>query len=361
VISFSHNHPRLDDEQLQADFLANYPSTFFFKDIDVSTLPVSLLEKLRVLKDPEINFYWLLHIINQGSKIQHELLWKNILKRPPEDQLNELVTKLVEQMRWHDLEHLAKNIESFKLLDSVLALQSGISIRNFRDDQYSSLPVKLLTNQVKFNTQCKNTVLLVADHLEAYLRLNTLREQYQADPMPSQNSFCFSEVFYVGNALGCEEGFNGFALCDINFLLPSTDYIIAMTKSGLANVRDRQMTLALSSDIDVLIHELMHFSGFEDEYPVYAEKAKWLCSSNGMKAPNLFVGHNEYAPSGWVPARTCENGHLNAYKPSLKWSKMQYQELPLTEQYRELWRKKVYKDWFNKQQVQATSLQVIIN
>ena len=44
-----------------------------------------------------------------------------------------------------------------------------------------------------------------------------------------------------------------------------------------------------------------------------------------------------------------------------KWSKMQFQELPLSEQYRQLWQKKVQQDWLIKQQKIANNAQTIIN
>jgi hypothetical protein len=67
------------------------------------------------------------------------------------------------------------------------------------------------------------------------------------------------------------------------------------------------------------------------------------------------------APVDWSPAKTCEKGRLKAFKPSSQWSKMQYQELPLTEQYRQLWRKKIVQDWQFKQKIQANKGEVIIN
>ncbi|WP_138483790.1 hypothetical protein [Pseudoalteromonas phenolica] len=361
VINSSVDHPRLADKLSQTDFLERFPQAYYFVDINPFDLPASTLEKLRFIDEPEVNLAWLFHLVREGEFHKTRFLWQALPTNIPETRLNELVDLLVLKQRWEELTTLSKRLKPTERLETVLDVQQGIAPDKLNKAQLDGLSIALLPEQVAFNTECKNNVLLLADRFSAYQQLNALRDKYLQKPEPEQNSFCLSEVYYVGNALICEEGFKGFAICNMMRDLPKSDFLIVMTKSGLANVRGTQMTLTMTSDYDVLVHELMHFSGFEDEYAIYGQKAHWLCNSKGLKAPNLFVGLAENAPQGWVKSVTCQNGKLDAFKPALKWSKMQFQELPLSEQYRQLWQKKVQQDWLIEQQKLANNAQTNIN
>jgi hypothetical protein len=361
VISSSVDHPRLSDKLSQSDFLERFPHAYYFVDINPFYLPATALEKLRLLDEPEVNLAWLFHLVREGEFHKTRFLWQALPTNIPETRINELVDLLILKQRWEELNTLSKQLKPTERLKTVLGVQQGIAPDKLNGTQLDKLSIALLPEKIAFNPECKNNVLLLADRFSAYQHLNALREKYLLQPEPGQNSFCLSEVYYVGNALMCEEGFKGFAICNIAQDLPKSDFLIVMTTNGLANVRGTQMTLTLRSDYDVLVHELMHFSGFEDEYAIYGQKAHWLCNSKGLKAPNLFVGSAENAPQGWVASETCQNGKLDAFKPALKWSKMQFQELPLSEQYRQLWQKKVQQDWLIELQKLANNAQTIIN
>ncbi|WP_157599070.1 hypothetical protein [Pseudoalteromonas phenolica] len=361
VISSSVDHPRLSNEFSQATFLERFPQAYYFVDINPFYLPTSTLEKLRFLDDPEVNLAWLFHLAREDEFHKARFLWQALPANISETRFNELVDLLVLKQRWEELTTLSKHLKATERLETVLGLKLGVLPDKLNEVQLGELSIALLPQQVTFNTECKNNVLLLADRFSAYQHLNALRDKYLLKPEPGQNSFCLSKVYYVGNALKCEEGFKGFATCNMMRDLPESDFIIVMTTNGLANVRGAQMTLTMTSDYDVLVHELMHFSGFEDEYAIYGQKARWLCNSEGIKAPNLFVGLPENAPQGWVKSETCQNGTFDAFKPATKWSKMQFQELPLSEQYRQLWQKKVQQDWLIEQQKLANNVQTIIN
>jgi hypothetical protein len=361
VINSSADHPKLHDKRTQDDFLLSFPQSYYLTDINPASLSLSTIGKLTGLNDPEINFVWLQHLVERGEYNEARLLWSQIPSEIPSEPLNELVDLLVMQQRWQEITRLAEHVNSSDRLDALLAMQSGVNTDKLTKAQLDYFAINTLPDRLNFASECKNSVLLLADHFSAYQHLKRLRAQYIQNPEPEENSFCLSKVFYLGNTLDCKQGFKGFASCNIKTALPETDFHILMTKNGLANVRESQMTLTLKSDINVMVHELMHFSGFEDEYPIYGQKAKWLCNSEGLKAPNLFVGTAEQAPVGWVEAKTCQNGILDAYKPSPKWSKMQFQELPLSEQYRQLWQKKIHQDWLFEEQNVAKSTSSIIN
>ena len=112
-----------------------------------------------------------------------------------------------------------------------------------------------------------------------------------------------------------------------------------MSKEGSANVQGGIMHINSSQSYAVFLHELMHFNGFEDEYPLPEQKQQWLCQQEGLVAPNLFIASNSLPPKGWQKSVACKN--QMAYKPSLHWSIMQYQKVRLSEQYRQLWLKQI--------------------
>ena len=245
MIGSSADHPKLKNLNTQSEFLAQYPQSYYLIEIELSQLPISTLKQLKKLENPQVNFYLLRHLVEEGAFEEALPYWSTVPKKLPIQQLESLIEVLLKLGKWHELTLLSKHIKSFERLDSLLQLQAGEIIENIDKQQIKHLPVRLLPKALNFHQSCKNTVLLLADHLEASIHLQKLRAQYNEQPEPSPNSFCMSEVFYVGSALNCKEGFNGFALCNLNQSLPHSDYQIVMTKRGLANVRDKQMTLSL--------------------------------------------------------------------------------------------------------------------
>jgi hypothetical protein len=100
------------------------------------------------------------------------------------------------------------------------------------------------------------------------------------------------------------------------------------------------MYLDQQDTYDVFIHELAHFSGFVDEYPLTAEMAKQICE--GQNAPNLMFTDTNPNLSKLVAARTCDNHPNQAYKTSKKLTFMEYHDVAyIPEDYLNAWHKRL--------------------
>ncbi|MEM5508279.1 hypothetical protein WNY98_05325 [Pseudoalteromonas sp. AS71] len=256
-----------------------------------------------------------------------------------------LATKLLEQLRWSDLELLAsKNklpagdvLNHLKL--QLKTPQSKVSTAFIHNLGFSSL-----RNISKPNKQCMFNVLTMSDHRSGLYKLTEFINTYNKQPEPRENIFCFSKPVYVAGMLECKSSTSKIAKCDwqlskLNNQLPNNyDFIVMMPKDGTANVTKGTMLINSKAKYSVFLHELMHFNGFEDEYALPKTKQAWLCAKTGFVAPNLFISHGEPPPTDWHKAKSCQQGGI-AYKPSENWSIMQYQQLGLSAQYRQLWLK----------------------
>ena len=183
---------------------------------------------------------------------------------------------------------------------------------------------------------CKYNIALLASDLKGLRQLQQLKMAFEQQPEPQADVYCLSKPIYAAKRLSCTEK-DRFAKCHLaaSSITENFDYTVLMAAKGHANVAGQQMTLAHTSNYNVFIHELMHFSGFEDEYPVAPAKAKWLCAKSGYKAPNLYVG--EHAPYNWARSRTCEHGKLTSFKPQKGYTLLEYQSIKLSDKYRQLW------------------------
>ncbi|MBS3796328.1 MULTISPECIES: hypothetical protein [unclassified Pseudoalteromonas] len=186
---------------------------------------------------------------------------------------------------------------------------------------------------------CRYNLLLLGDSLAAMHKLQQLRGRYLTNPEPKAGLFCLSEPQYLGDALDCQYSADSFGRCDWRPLAhkptklpPGFDFIVMVTGGGLANVQGGIMHLGVSAPYHVFMHELLHFSGFTDEYPAPPAQQS-ACEQSGRVYANLFVG--EQAPPGWAPSAYCGNGR--GYKPSAGQSLMEQSEVGVTPLYRRLW------------------------
>ncbi|WP_152085283.1 hypothetical protein [Pseudoalteromonas sp. A25] len=341
----SHHQPYAHASLEQNALLLQTPQVYYQLEsqIELSALPVHVIKALLALDVNEVKFEWAIRLAQQSRFKASRLYWLKYYNKATAQQRERLKKVFVEQEAFSELERLKNQFTLKEPLYTLLASEHGAlpSMLSHRSLATWNLPI--LSSPQSFSEQCKNSILLVSDHYRGMKKLNALKAQYLKKPEPQAYSYCFTEVFYIGNIMMCKGEQNQFAKCNAEYFiaqyegfLDNIDYLIMMTKSGLANVSNGMMTLTSSSDYQVFLHELMHFSGFEDEYAVAPSKARWLCSIAGQHAPNLVV--SKHSPEqGWYKSNTCKNGALQAFKPSKNWSIMQFQERPLSHKYRQLW------------------------
>ncbi|MBQ4864333.1 hypothetical protein J8L98_21820 [Pseudoalteromonas sp. MMG013] len=346
----SGHYPQLATPYERSNFLTQFPNAFYQLDntLALRELPNKTINALLVLEVPDIGFEWAIRHAKRDDFKSSKLYWQRYLQEVSQSQFVRLIEVFKKANKVNVLTDIAARRVLPVFYQDWLALHHGVSPLSLSSSRLSAHSVITPSTQSYFSNHCVNRVLLLTDHFLGLDELNSLREQYNVAPEPSAMSYCFSEPMYIGNVMECSRNNRAFAQCKFELLRnefpdleSQADKFIVMTQKGRANVRGNIMTLNTDSKYAVFLHELMHFSGFEDEYPVPEAKALWLCATQGQHAPNLYVGASESAPQGWRKSNTCNRGRLQSYKPNNKWSIMEYQSRPLSEQYRMLWQQAI--------------------
>ncbi|RUO25270.1 hypothetical protein CWE09_00590 [Aliidiomarina minuta] len=175
--------------------------------------------------------------------------------------------------------------------------------------------------------------------------------------------FCFT----LGSAgkIECDPT-NGRADCSLAGEYQSEKYQWFITRSGIANARSNQLFMPVDASFSVLVHEMGHWFGLADEYPMSPDLAELFCSGRyRFNAKNIVVTErerisaNEFArleeelpwrehlqqsigqaegeyyrlgstdgsKIGLFRAETCDKTEYQAWKPLQKRTFMQHHEL----------------------------------
>ncbi|WP_240920926.1 hypothetical protein [Pseudoalteromonas sp. Z9A5] len=306
-------------------------------------LPDFKLALLARNKIPFAQYVYSLRLLKNKRSDTAKLFWQASIYSLSESQRQNLARQLFTQSRWDDLKLLAKNglLPKGDTLNH-LNLKLSAPYTNIPESFIHNLGFLALGSELPVNNQCLFNVVTMSDHRSGLYKLSELIKKYNEKPEPDNNVFCFTKPVYVAGAIDCTNTVNKMAQCNWQSsslkkqLSGKFDFIIMMPRYGSANVQNNIMQLNSHVNYNVFLHELMHFSGFEDEYALPNTKQAWLCSKKGFVAPNLFISHGEPAPKGWYKSESCQQGGT-AYKPSKTWSIMEYQQIGLSEQYRALW------------------------
>ena len=189
---------------------------------------------------------------------------------------------------------------------------------------------------VNWPSQCRQRIALFATSLSTLSRASELYTKFQKDTRLNTLPLCLSQpVWLNSDATTCTstaEGANRLS-CDITsldkaVLSSGATHIVLVAEQGKASVENGVMYLDMTDTYSVFVHELAHFSGFADEYPMSVDVAERACSQ--QSAPNLvFDGTLTYRPvqrvthwqtlsagAGVWPSKSCEAIGIAAYKPS---------------------------------------------
>lgn len=292
-------------------------------------------------------FRWGLRLLEKNSPALAKRYWQNTVATQEHSQRLQLAKQLLRLKQWPDMAALAKQslIPNSTELE-IIKLHLGVLPREISSQFAKEYSFLLNAQQAKASLKCRFNVLLMSDHLQGLEVLNTYKTRYQQQPEPSEGSFCLSAPVYLGKKISCNNNPKQRAYCQWRPFFEKTrlaegfDFIVMMPRKGTASVQSGIMHLSSNSHYGVFLHELMHFSGFEDEYPLPIAKQQWLCGLAGRVAPNLFISHGNPPPEGWHLSQAC-NQAGKAYKPAKNFSIMQYQQQPLSAEYRRLWQQQV--------------------
>lgn len=207
--------------------------------------------------------------------------------------------------------------------------------------------------------QCAQKIQMFATSLSSIERASQLYEAFKEDERLRTLPVCLQKPVWLSqDSVKCSSDWQqtGRMGCDIRQLAEPVEstratHIIMIGDAGKANVHNGIMYLDLSDSYSVLVHELAHFAGFVDEYPLPVDTAQQYC--NGVLAPNLVVdGNITYKPlatlNQWLAlnkavdiaeSKSCSTVGVNAYKPSRQITFMEHHDSGvIPAMYLELWK-----------------------
>ena len=144
--------------------------------------------------------------------------------------------------------------------------------------------------------QCAMKLQFVANSLESIKQAVAFKAQFLKDKRLQSLPICINEpVWFDKNTLSCEHfAINDYRLsCDVGalakaFLPGDFTHTVIFAEQGKANVNNGIMYLDLADKYSVFVHELAHFAGFVDEYPVSEGLSERICEP-GQSHPNILV------------------------------------------------------------------------
>lgn len=199
-------------------------------------------------------------------------------------------------------------------------------------------------SQIKWptNKMCKQRIQLFGTSLVTMTRADSIYSEYLKDSRLEGLSLCVNKPIWLEKeTLTCSANFqkSGLLGCNITPLAEvakrfDITHAVIFSAQGKANVRNGVMFLDITDAYSVFVHELAHFAGFVDEYPLSSRAASRLCLADNIEnftPPNLVVdGEITYQPyatvGNWLaksnaslviaPSKTCDAIGAKSYKPS---------------------------------------------
>ena len=219
--------------------------------------------------------------------------------------------------------------------------QALVSVIN----QYRPIGMKAV-KATEWPNHCAQRVSIVATSLTAIERADEYYQSFNSDSRLNALPICMRKpVWLKPNLLTCSEQWQGQHRlgCDLTALSgfvrkSNSTHVAIVADQGKANVFNGAMFLDVGDTYSVFVHELAHWAGFVDEYPLSEGLARLHCRQT--TAPNLvFDGKLTYAPlttiNEWqeadgamviAPSRTCRNVGKHAYKPSSRMTFMEFHD-----------------------------------
>jgi hypothetical protein len=268
---------------------------------------------------------------------------------------------------WRDKQYL-KSEQAFSTLGSQdlhKELQSLTRLYQYHASAFNkNRHVDFMQQLSHLSGDCKQKLLFVTPDIESLKQAEYFRSRFEQDPRLSSLSICIYDVTWFDPVdISCEENWqqSGRLGCQLLSLaeklkhLPFT-HLVMFADKGKANVHNGIMFLDRQDTYDVFIHELAHFSGFIDEYPLSQGLAKRVCA--GVDAPNIifkqagkFKADRQYWESMGLQnntdvftARTCDNHSTQAFKASNQLTFMEYHDTAfIPAHYLTAWQKQLQK------------------
>jgi hypothetical protein len=267
---------------------------------------------------------------------------------------------ILARQQWRSGEH-SKAIDSFVLASSLG--DAGASVYLDQIKQYwSASGTSRVATKHKILLQrpnCSMQLQFIATSLDSAVQASKFLTQFSQDQGLQSLPICINSPILLDQGLvNCKANWASSQRisCEIDPLVEVANQVafthaVVFAKQGKANVHNGLMYLDLADTYQVFIHELAHFAGFVDEYPISAKMANSVCTDNS--AANLvFVPQRDTESeqvetdiTPQIPAltksRTCDNHSAQAFKLSPELTFMEFYDRPVPPLYVDIWRQRL--------------------
>lgn len=222
---------------------------------------------------------------------------------------------------------------------------------------------QLSTIQNTANNACAIDIQFVATSLDSIRQADHYFNKFQQDQRFKDLPVCLLPPVWLEHPdFSCDSRpVNNYRIsCNLSYLenvfLPDAfSHLTIFADQGKANVVNGVMYLDLADKYSVFVHELAHFVGFVDEYPLSPEFARFFCNGE-QQFPNLLIvpegktlddvdlGYWQSLSSDISLARadTCNNHTAQAYKFSSKLTFMEFHDTDhIPPFYLHIWRQRL--------------------
>lgn len=204
---------------------------------------------------------------------------------------------------------------------------------------------KNFANQPPFPQTCAQQLLFITGEAKSLAQAEIFKQQFMSDKRLASLPICIQPLIWFNpEAVQCASTTEGHNRISCNLPLLANElksqkftHLVVFTDTGKANVHNGIMYLDQQDTYDVFVHELAHFSGFVDEYPLSTDMASVICE--GEDAPNVVFTKGGNDTLELTAARTCDNHSNQAYKTSNKLTFMEYHDVAyIPPQYLKAWK-----------------------
>lgn len=210
---------------------------------------------------------------------------------------------------------------------------------------------------------CTMKLQFVATSLDSIRQASDYFKEFHRDKRFDDLNICLTPPVWIEHEeFSCySRPVNNYRIsCNLSYLekvfMPGDfSHLAIFAEQGKANVVNGVMYLDLADKYSVFVHELAHFVGFIDEYPLSPEFAGYFCNGS-QQFPNLLIvpegaALEEADLSYWqsvsdsisvARADTCNNHPAQAYKFSSELTFMEFHDTDHIPQfYLDIWRQRL--------------------
>ena len=153
-------------------------------------------------------------------------------------------------------------------------------------------------NSTYIPESCSQNIQFVATSLDSVVQAKAFKTNFENDKRFAKLPICIAPIVWVPrDDFTCKVQSNR-QTCDLNSISeqlqePNFTHLSLFLENGKAYVNNGVMYLDTADTYSVFVHELAHFVGFVDEYPVSKELASQYCLNPNLTVPNLLIANDD--------------------------------------------------------------------